>query len=141
MYWIFTTNTNEGDNALWAFLVVLVLPALERSCCCRYFKGVGTDGANVNSQAVCILALLGLLALSAPAADARQLKQAAITDADILNFALNLEVRSSTIATNTACNLLKLLLCTSLLKDDIFHTKHLQHVMVCNSNPGVYRYE
>ena len=58
---------------------------------------VGTDGANLNSQAVCILALLGLLALSAPAADARQLKQAAITDADILNFALNLEVRSSTI--------------------------------------------
>lgn len=42
-------------------------------------------------KAVCILALLGLLTLSVPAADARQLKQAAITDADILNFALNLE--------------------------------------------------
>ncbi|DBB18351.1 TPA: hypothetical protein ACH3X3_000005 [Trebouxia sp. C0006] len=71
---------------------MLVLPALERSCCCRYLhRGVGADGANLNSQAVCILALLGLLALSAPAADARQLKQAAITDADILNFALNLE--------------------------------------------------
>ncbi|KAL3162575.1 hypothetical protein ABBQ38_008626 [Trebouxia sp. C0009 RCD-2024] len=41
-------------------------------------------------QAACFLALLGLLALSAPAADARQLKQM-ITDADILNFALNLE--------------------------------------------------
>lgn len=46
-------------------------------------------------QAACFLALLGLLALSAPAADARQLQQASdITDADILNFALNLEVRS-----------------------------------------------
>jgi len=55
----------------------------------------GTDAARLSSQAVCILALLGLLALSAPVADARQLKQAAITDADILNFALNLEVRSS----------------------------------------------
>ena len=104
--WIFTSNSNEGDNALWAFFVMLVLPALERSCCCRYLhRGVGADGANLNSQAVCILALLGLLALSAPAADARQLKQAAITDADILNFALNLEVRSSTIA-EPACNLL-----------------------------------
>lgn len=58
----------------------------------------GTDAARLTSQAVCILALLGLLALSAPAADARQLKQTAITDADILNFALNLEVCSSTIA-------------------------------------------
>ena len=44
-------------------------------------------------QAACFLALLGLLALSAPAANARQLKQSAVTDADILNFALNLEVR------------------------------------------------
>lgn len=42
-------------------------------------------------KAVCVLALVGLLALSAPAADARQLKQSAVTDADILNFALNLE--------------------------------------------------
>ena len=44
-------------------------------------------------QAAFVLALLGLVALCAPAADARQLKQAAVTDADILNFALNLEVR------------------------------------------------
>lgn len=44
-------------------------------------------------QSACVLALLGLVALCAPAADARQLKQASdITDADILNFALNLEV-------------------------------------------------
>lgn len=42
-------------------------------------------------QAACVLALLGLVALCAPATDARQLKQA-VTDADILNFALNLEV-------------------------------------------------
>ena len=42
-------------------------------------------------QAVCILAFLGLLALIAPA-NARQLQQAAYTDADLLNFALNLEV-------------------------------------------------
>ena len=42
-------------------------------------------------QAVCILAFLGLLALSAPA-NARQLQQAQVTDADLLNFALNLEV-------------------------------------------------
>lgn len=40
-------------------------------------------------KAACVLALLGLLAFSA--ADARQLKQAQITDADLLNFALNLE--------------------------------------------------
>ena len=45
-------------------------------------------------QAACVLALLGLLALCAPAADARQLKQA-VTDADVLNFALNLEVTTS----------------------------------------------
>ena len=82
--------------------VVLVLSAQERSCCwiClhRLLRCSGTDAAKLISQAVCILALLGLLTLSVPAADARQLKQAAITDADILNFALNLEVRSSTIA-------------------------------------------
>ncbi len=38
---IFTSN--EGDNVLWACFVVLLLPALERSCCCRYlhrFNGV-----------------------------------------------------------------------------------------------------
>ena len=46
--WSFTSNSNEGDSALWAFFVMLVLPALERSCCFRYLhrlKGVGTDGA------------------------------------------------------------------------------------------------
>jgi len=69
----------------------------------------GTDAARLSSQAVCILALLGLLALSAPVADARQLKQAAITDADILNFALNLEVRSSTTAERQPCSARKVL--------------------------------
>ena len=42
----------------------------------------------------CAVALVGLLALSSPVADARRLLQSsATTDADILNFALNLEVR------------------------------------------------
>lgn len=55
-------------------------------------------------QAVCFLALLGLLALSAPAADARQLKQdTTITDADILNFALNLEVRARFVGAYVWC--------------------------------------
>ena len=44
------------------------------------------------------LAFLGLLALLSPAAEARRLHQdssmSTITDADILNFALNLEVRN-----------------------------------------------
>lgn len=55
---------------------------------------VGMAGAHMSfMQAACVLALLGLVALCAPAADARQLKQSSdITDADILNFALNLEV-------------------------------------------------
>lgn len=53
-------------------------------------------------QAACFLALLGLLALSAPAADARQLKQM-ITDADILNFALNLEVRARVVVAHVSC--------------------------------------
>ena len=46
-------------------------------------------------QGVLAFALMGLLALSVPLASARGLKQASsgITDADILNFALNLEVR------------------------------------------------
>ena len=38
------------------------------------------------------VALLGLLAVLSPVADARKLMQSAPTDADILNFALNLEV-------------------------------------------------
>ena len=44
------------------------------------------------------LALVGLLAILSPAADARKLMQdtSAITDNDILNFALNLEVTQST---------------------------------------------
>ena len=44
-------------------------------------------------QAAYAIALVGLLAFAAPAADARSLKQdsSAVTDADILNFALNLE--------------------------------------------------
>ena len=42
----------------------------------------------------CSIALIGLLALLSPTAYARQLKQdsSSITDVDILNFALNLEV-------------------------------------------------
>ena len=45
-------------------------------------------------KAAYALALVGVLALLSPAVTARQLKQdtSAITDADILNFALNLEV-------------------------------------------------
>ena len=45
-------------------------------------------------KAACVLALVGALALLSPAVQARQLKQdnSAITDADVLNFALNLEV-------------------------------------------------
>lgn len=45
-------------------------------------------------KAAYALALVGILALLSPAVSARQLKQdtSAITDADILNFALNLEV-------------------------------------------------
>ena len=44
-------------------------------------------------QAAYAIALVGLLAFAAPAANARSLKQdsSALTDADILNFALNLE--------------------------------------------------
>ena len=44
-------------------------------------------------QLIYAIALAGLLALAAPAAHARSLKQdsSAVTDADILNFALNLE--------------------------------------------------
>ena len=44
-------------------------------------------------QAAYAIAFVGLLALAAPAANARSLKQdsSALTDADILNFALNLE--------------------------------------------------
>ena len=44
-------------------------------------------------QAVYAIVLVGLLAFAAPAVNARSLKQdsSAITDADILNFALNLE--------------------------------------------------
>jgi len=42
------------------------------------------------------LAVVGLLAILSPAADARRLLQSSsITDADILNFALNLEVSSA----------------------------------------------
>lgn len=48
-----------------------------------------------------MLALVGMLALSAPAADARQLKQSTLTDADILNFALNLEVRGTLLLSST----------------------------------------
>lgn len=42
-------------------------------------------------------AVVGVLALLSPAVSARQLKQdsSSITDADILNFALNLEVQSN----------------------------------------------
>lgn len=44
-------------------------------------------------NAVLALALVGLLAFVSPSADARKLMQSsAINDADILNFALNLEV-------------------------------------------------
>ena len=60
-----------------------------------YFSSTaGVAGVNMSVlQAACLLALLGLVALCAPSADARQLKQSSdITDADILNFALNLEV-------------------------------------------------
>ena len=44
-------------------------------------------------QAAYAIALVGLLAFTAPAAHARSLKQdsSAVTDADVLNFALNLE--------------------------------------------------
>ncbi len=42
---------------------------------------------------MCLVALVGVLAVLSPVADARRLLQSsAITDADILNFALNLEV-------------------------------------------------
>ena len=44
-------------------------------------------------QVAYALAFVGLLAILSPAADARRLLQSSsITDADILNFALNLEV-------------------------------------------------
>ena len=45
-------------------------------------------------KAAYLLAFVGALALLSPAVQARQLKQdtSAITDADVLNFALNLEV-------------------------------------------------
>ena len=48
-------------------------------------------------QAAYAIALVGLLAFAAPAANARSLKQdsSALTDADILNFALNLECLES----------------------------------------------
>ena len=55
------------------------------------------------------VALLGLLAVLSPVADARKLMQSAPTDADILNFALNLEVSKR--FAKDSCKALLLLLC------------------------------
>ena len=51
-------------------------------------------------KAAYLLAFVGALALLSPAVQARQLKQdnSAITDADVLNFALNLEVSSTPVS-------------------------------------------
>lgn len=54
-------------------------------------------------KAAYAVALVAALALLSPAVSARQLKQdtSAITDADVLNFALNLEVSSKHLDTRT----------------------------------------
>ena len=55
-------------------------------------------------KTVYALTLVGLLAMFSPAADARKLMQSsATTDADILNFALNLEVGLALSVSQSTC--------------------------------------